>query len=92
MRPLGAAIVGRNTSTILVGAIMDCGFEAEILRVGHFYIRLINIRVSIITPFMLYFILPINASIVTLIILARVLVNFLRIHLLSILADVVILG
>lgn len=77
---------------VLVGVRAAYALETIVLRVGNLHINLISPRVSLVSPFIPYFILLMEASLVSVTLLARVVVSLREVHLMGILAEVVTLG
>lgn len=75
-----------------MGEIVIFNSEVVVLNVGTLYDSLISISVNLVGSFMTHINLPMEVSLVIIIILAEVVVCLQEFHLLGILAKVVILG
>lgn len=75
LRPRGTDIYGHNIRVVLVGAIVYHNLEAAVLRLRALPISRINIRANLVGLLRPYLILLMEASLVTLIILDRVVVS-----------------
>lgn len=76
-------IRGPITRVVLMGAGITHSSEVEIIKVGALYIILICVKVSLVSLFMLHFILLTGVNLVTLITLARATFSLKEVHILG---------
>lgn len=85
-------ISGHIIRVIIRGVVVTYSSEAEVLKVCTLCISCMNVRVNLVCPFRPHFRLTIEASLILVIVLASVVVNFLGVFLLVNIFMIVILG